>query len=109
MSVCLYSTFDPRNISAKENPLYIKILNSMLKVNSLSHAKTRIADLSYLIELRTGSYRCACKIGYSGDGRNCFGEPVNVNCAPGSFQRLSVSAATSKNKSLLNSTRCLYM
>ena len=99
MSVCSYSMFDPRNLSAKENPLYIKSLSLMLKVNSLSHSKTRLADLSYLILLHTGSYSCACKNGYFGDGGNCAGEPVDVTCAQESFQSLPLISATFWKKS----------
>ena len=81
----------------------------MLKFKTFVHAPARLADLPYLIGLHTGSYRCACKYGYSGDGDICSGEPVDVTYAEESFQRLSVIPVTFSKRAFKNSKSFLYM
>ena len=101
-SECLFELHvDQRNISEKEKPFYIQSLNLTLKVKTSSHALAHLGNLPYLVFLHTGSYSCGCKNGYSGDGGNCSGEPLDLTCAQESFQRLSVTTATFFEKELL--------
>ena len=58
--------------------IHIYSFNLVLDIDECS-SNSHSCDVNAVCNNTHGSYTCACKLGYSGDGKNCTGKLFSLN------------------------------
>ena len=72
-AVCFYFSFDKGQTNRGSTFIHTYYFNLVLDIDECS-SHSYSCDVNAVCNNARGSYTCACKPGYSGDGKNCTGK-----------------------------------